>query len=223
MCRVKYSIWGRVMDRGIIFVFVLLFSVMISACDPPATFTEPQPTEINKLTKIPKKLTGDYIRYNDSLEFYVTERTIIQHYEISVIKNKTEIDSNEIIKGDSIINTLTNERHYIRHIADSIEIRDSYVDTLFDISRGDVIKKYKGLYFISHQIGEGAWEVNSLELSKGILSIGYVRTLTDIERLKQITNNTDTVAPYNFKLTKKQFKEYIKKESFEDKDLYIKK
>jgi hypothetical protein len=75
----------------------------------------------------------------------------------------------------------------------------------------NVVRKFKGYYFLNKRYDKECWEVKKIELSKGQLVVSSISTKQDIENLKTITESMqDTVAPYKFATTKKQFKEFIK-------------
>jgi hypothetical protein len=62
-----------------------------------------------------------------------------------------------------------------------------------------------------------------MELSKGKLMISSISDKNDKESLKTITESSeDTVAPYNFTVSKKQFKEFIKNNGFSDSESFVK-
>jgi len=106
-----------------------------------------------------------------------------------------------------------------------------YIDTLFQIDYDNVVRKFKGFYFLnkrqgfyflSKRLDKESWEVKKIELSKGQLVVSSISSKEDIENLKAITESSqDTVAPYNFAATKKQFKEFVKSKGFTDSEKFI--
>ncbi|MBL0074338.1 MAG: hypothetical protein IPP34_22100 [Bacteroidetes bacterium] len=59
-------------------------------------------------------------------------------------------------------------------------------------------------------------------MQRGQLVISGISTTEDIENLKEITETTtDTIPPYKFKATKKQFKEFIKNDGFSDSETFV--
>ena len=53
----------------LISTFIILTSLF--ACEPPVTFKEPQPTDIDNLSKFPKRLQGNYLNFaNNSTKLF---------------------------------------------------------------------------------------------------------------------------------------------------------
>jgi hypothetical protein len=52
--------------------------------------------------------------------------------------------------------------------------------------------------------------------------LSSISTIHDIENLKEITETPqDTVPPYKFSATKKQFKQFIKNDGFSDSEYFV--
>jgi Holliday junction resolvase len=87
-----------------------------------------------------------------------------------------------------------------------------------------VLRKFKGYYFINTRCEKESWKVEKIQLSKGELSISSISTKLELDNLKEITETPqDTIPPYNFKATKKQFKEFVKNNGFRDTKTFIRK
>ncbi len=95
-------------------------------------------------------------------------------------------------------------------------------DTLFSFQKNAQIKKFKGYYFINNLVGVCGWYVQKIKLRKGVLSISEISTVEEIELLKEITETHQDSITNNFKLSKKQFKEFIKANGFQDGKCYLK-
>jgi hypothetical protein len=86
----------------------------------------------------------------------------------------------------------------------------------------NVVRKFKGYYFLNIRYDKTSWEVKKIQLSKGQLVISSISTKLDIDNLKEITETpTDTVPPYKFSATKKQFKELIRNDGFSDSEKFV--
>ena len=203
---------------------LLTFFVLMSfvACTV-VTFDEPQPEGVANLAKLPKRIQGQYISLADSSTLYVSDKMIRRVYDFEYRILAGELDSNYKFTGDTIININTNEKETAKKIGDTLFIRIHSVDTLFELNYDNVARKYKGYYFINTRHDEESWEVKKIELLKGRLQISSVSTKQDVENLKAITESTqDTLAPYQFSVTKKQFKEFIRNGGFSDNEIFVK-
>lgn len=96
------------------------------------------------------------------------------------------------------------------------------IDTLFNLNNDNVIRKYMGYYFINNRVEQNVWEVQQIQFSKRILTIHYVSNEERIKTLEKITeSNLDTLAPNNYSVTKKQFKDFVKNDGFGSNETYV--
>jgi hypothetical protein len=152
----------------------------------------------------------------------IDAKTIQRIYDFDYTIHSSQIDSNSRLSGDTIINLTTNTREIVQRDGDSLVTHINYIDTLFQIDYDNVVRKFKGFYFLNKRVDKESWEVKKIELSKGQLIVSSISSKEDIENLKTITESTqDTVAPYNFAATKKQFKEFVKNKGFTDSEKFI--
>jgi hypothetical protein len=201
-------------------IFIILTSLV--ACAPPVTFDEPQPTNTDNLSEFPNRLHGHYLSSADSSALVIDAKTILRIYDFDHKIHSSQIDTNSRLSGDTIINLTTNTREIIQRDGDSLVTHINYIDTLFQIDYDNVVRKFKGFYFLNKRRDKESWEVKKIELSKGQLIVSSISSKEDIENLKAITESTqDTVAPYNFAATKKQFKVFVKSKGFTDSEKFI--
>ncbi len=133
-----------------------------------------------------------------------------------------QLDSSSRISGDTLINLKTNERVAITHDGDSLVEHIHYVDTLFQMDYDNVARNFKGYCFLNIRHGKDRWEVKKVQLSKGHLVISSISSEPDVDNLKTLTETTqDTVGPYNFTTTKRQFKKFIKSDGFSDSEVFV--
>jgi len=206
------------------FIATIIILVNLFACEPPVTFNEPQPTDTDNLSKFPDRLKGQYLSLSDSSILLIGDKTIERIYDFDQKINPAQLDSNLRLSGDTIINLSNHTKAVAKHEGDSLVTHIHEVDTIFQMDYDNVVRKYKGYYFLNKRYDKESWEVKKVELSKGELVVSSISTKQDIENLKSITESPqDTVAPYNFALTKKQFKEFIKKDGFTEAEKFIRK
>ena len=204
--------------------FISIFFILTSlfACEPPVTFNEPQPTDIDNLSKFPRRLQGQYLNLADNSTLLISDKIIQRIYDYDEKIHLSQLDSTSRLSGDTIIDLTTNEKTVIKRDGDSLITHIHYVDTLFQMDYDNVVRKFKGHYFLNKRFGKTSWEVKKIQLTKGQLMLSSISTIHDIENLKEITETPqDTVPPYKFSATKKQFKQFIKNDGFSDSEYFV--
>lgn len=204
------------------FITTIIILTSLFSCEPPVTFKEPQPTDNDNLSKFPNRLQGQYLSLADNSILVIGDKLIQRIYDFDLKIHPSQLDSNSRLSGDTIINLTTNTREVVKRDGDSLVTHIQYIDTLFQMDNDNVVRKFKGYYFLNKRYDKESWEVKKIELSKGQLVFSSISTKQDIENLKTITESTqDTVAPYKFATTKKQFKEFIKNGGFTDSETFV--
>jgi hypothetical protein len=204
----------------LISTFIILISLF--SCEPPVTFNEPQPTGTDNLSKFPKRLQGQYLSLADNSTLSIDDKLIQRIYDYDYKVHPNQLDSTLRLLGDTIFDLKTNEKTIIKREGDSLITHVHYIDTLFQINYDNIIRKFKGYYFLNTRYEKTSWEVKKIQLSEGQLLISNIFTKLDIDNLREITERpTDTVPPYKFTATKKQFKEFIKNDGFSDSETFV--
>ena len=203
-------------------ISTLIILTSLFACVPPATFSEPQPANTDNLSKFPKRLQGQYLCLADSSTLSVGDQLIQRTYDFDYKLHPNQLDSTSQLLGDTIVDLKTNEKTAVKRDGDSLITHIHYIDTLIQIDYDNVVRKFKGYYFLNTRKDKTSWEVKKMQLSKGQLVISSISSKLDIDKLKEITEApTDTIPPYKFTATKKQFKEFIKRDGFSDSEIFI--
>lgn len=186
------------------------------------TFSEPQPTGIDNLSKFPTRLQGRYLNPKDNSALLVSKDLIKRIYDHYYKVHISQLDSTEQLSGDTILNVKTKEKILIKRDGDSLIMHVHYIDTLFQMDYDNVVRKFKSYYFINKRYDKTSWEVKKIQLIQGRLILSTISTKTDVENLKQLTESpTDTVSPYKFSTTKKHFKKFIKNSGFSDSETFV--
>jgi len=203
------------------FLFFFVLTSLIS-CEPSVTFNEPQPADTKNLSIFPKRIQGKYLSLLDSSKMLISDNLVQRIYDLDYKIHINQLDSSLYLSNDTLINLKTNERTIIIRNGDSLINHIHGIDTLFQLTQDNVLKKYKGYYFLNIRYGKDSWEVSKVNLSKGQLIISKISTKLDLDNLKKITEMPqDTISPYKFKATKKQFKEFIKNHGFSDSEIFV--
>lgn len=192
---------------------------------PAVTFNEPQPAGSESMDKFPDKLQGEYQNKEDISKITITDKIILQSYTIDFKIPKSEIDSMIKASGDSAFKKKEGLKNLSQE-GDSIIFPISKIDTLFDINKGDVLKKFKGYYFLNKNYNDFGWGVQKLHLSKGDLMISKISSQEALDGLTEIKESKDDtgitiITNRKFSATKKQFKKFVKEDGFKDQDTFI--
>lgn len=167
-------------------------------------------------------MQGRYLSLSDSSALVIGDKLIQRIYDFDQKIHPSQLDSNSRLSGDTIINLTTNAKEVIKRDGDSLVTHIHHIDTLFVMDYDNVVRKFKGYYFLNKRHDKESWGVRKIELSKGQLVVSRISTKQEIENLKTITETTqDTVAPYKFATTKKQFKEFLKNNGFSDSETFV--
>jgi hypothetical protein len=156
----------------LILTFIILTSLY--ACEPPVTFNEPQPTDIDNLSKFPKRLQGQYLNLTDNSTLLVSNKLIQRIYDYDEKIHSSQLDSISRFSGDTIIDLTTNEKIVIKRDGDSLIIHIHYIDTLFQMDYDNVVRKFKGYYFLNKRYDKTSWEVKNIQLTKGQLILSSI-------------------------------------------------
>jgi len=210
------------MKRLNIIIILVVISTLLSCKKALVYFDEPQPTDTESLSKIPKKLIGDYFNPKDNSHLIISENLIHRTFDLDNKIHINELDSLEILSGDTITNSKTNEKITVKREGDSLIYHVHFLDTIFNMKKNNILKKYKGYYFLNTAFDEDNWEVLKLKLEKGKLTLGSINSIEEINSLEKITETPhDSISPYKFKPTKNQFKQFIKNNGFNDEEVYF--
>ncbi len=203
------------------FIFGIL---LLGACENSVQFEVPQPEGIKNEASIPSKLRGTYKHITNPETLTITDDQIIEATHVKNTFPKSELDSAEAagIHGDTAVTLKEDHTIYFLQIkGDSACLEFTTYDTLYNVLRGDVIRKFKGHYFINTELSNNNWDVIKLTKNKTGLSLASIKKSEEIATLRELTETaSDTV--YSFNPTKKQFREFLKKKNFTNEDYYLK-
>ena len=199
----------------VVFIIHLLF---LGSCEPAATFDKPQPDNEKSLTAFPKQLHGKYIDFDQASIVTITDKLITRQFDFNHKEYKDSLGSNYKITGDTLINLTDGTKEKILLKGDTVVLHANWIDTLFNISPDNIIKKFKGYYFLNNRCSDSAWEVNQLSLQKGTLTVGSVSEKGDVNKLKEITETTADTTSTHFTLTRRQFKKFVRQAGFREQE-----
>ena len=206
-----------------LFFLLLVVSIVLISCEEPITFSEPQPMNVSSLEKFPNRIQGKFLSKDDSSFLNISKVYVVRVYDFLDKISTNEIDSSVIRKGDTLIDISTNQIALIVSEDDSLKIKIHIEDTIFKISSDNVLKKYKGHYFLNLKKDENNWEVKKLSYNKGELIISSINSEVEINNLEEITGTSsgDSTEQITFSPSKKQFKEFLKTGGFSENEHFV--
>jgi hypothetical protein len=200
---------------------IFLTTLVLVSCGDIVRFEEPQPAGQSNEKRIPKRLIGQYLSLDDSAKLIITKGLIIK-YTASHFSDKVEWMEMKGIKGDTTYSGIEDKLKFDVVVkGDSTFQHWDFYDTLFDVTKGDILRKYKGHYFLNEMVSESSWRVTTLTKIENGLTLGTISTTDDIDILRSVTETkADTI--FSFRPTKKEMKKFLKGKGFSDRNTFIK-
>lgn len=199
---------------------IIFAAISLNSCEPAATFDKPQPNNIKSLTEFPKRLQGNYLDADQTSIITITNKLITRQYEFDSKGHKDSIDASYKLIGDTLIDQENGTKEKVLLKGDTIIVHENWIDTLFNISDDNVLKKFKGYYFLNSRHKDNAWEVQKLSLQKGKLTFGKISGEDEVQKLKEIAETTADTTSTHFTLTRKQFKTFVRQHGFGDEESF---
>ncbi|MFY7742652.1 MAG: hypothetical protein ACOVQR_08395 [Flavobacterium sp.] len=203
---------------------ILLLALLLISCrEPLVQFSETQPENSRSLKFFPNKLIGNYYDSENEIDLEITNSMIIKKSTLKDTFNVKVLSEVEVLKGDTLVNTKTFEKTFVKKLNDTLFTNVLFKDTIFSINKENVLKKMKGYYFLNIKHSENNWVVKKLYLKNGLLNLNDISTKEEIEMLEEITETKkDSSETFVIKPTKKQFREFVKKNGFSKGEIFIK-
>lgn len=157
---------------------------------------------------------------DDSAKLIITNGLIIK-YSFFDFSDKVDSVDMKDIKGDTTYSGTQDKLKFDVVVkSDSTFQHWGYYDTLFDVTKGDIIRKYKGHYFLNEKVSANSWRVATLTKIENGLTLGTISTKDDMNNLRALTETkSDTL--FSFRPTRKEMKKFLKGKGFSDKDTFI--
>jgi len=202
---------------------LVVLTLILFACGDKVGFEVPQPESQSDEKGFPNRLIGKYLNINDSSILFIISEQITNAVVADLAEHKSALDSSDRVtfKNDTTFSqTDMNMRIDVVVKGDSVFQHVDYKDTIFSIKRGDILRKFKGHYFLNHQTTYN-WYVTKLTETKNSLTLGTISTKEDIDKLRELTE-TKSDSIYTFRPSKKQLRRFLKNKGFSSEDTYVK-
>ncbi len=210
--------------RWLKWILVLFALTSISDC-PGVYFQEPQPPGAKNLNSFPKKLRGKYYSLPDSMILTVDERLMVLEDDSIFDMPKDEMGDSFYFVLEAVKDTFISlgEGEKIRMIflgetQNDIRMHWYITDTIFYLSEPNVLRKWRGNYYLNSLQDKEFWEVKKLQEIKNKIVIGS--TIKEDEKyLLELISPVDSTygwedTTYIFKPTKSEFKKFLEKGGF---------
>lgn len=203
---------------------ILILALLLISCkEPLVQFYKTQPENSRSLKFFPNKLIGNYYDSENEIDIEITNSMIIKKSTLKDTFNVKVLSEVEVLRGDTLVNSKTFEKTFVKRVNDTLFTNVLFKDTIFFISNENVLKKMKGYYFLNIKNSENNWIVKKLHFKNRLLNLNDISTTEEIEMLEEITETKkDSSEPFVIKPTKKQFRAFVKKNGFSKGEVYIK-
>jgi hypothetical protein len=218
-------------------LYILILTLLVSCGDYEyVRFETAQPDGVNESESFNRKVKGEYINCSNPDDIItITNNLILNSRTFKFKSHRADLDFDSTINinrsiDEELTNLFTSEGYKIEISGDTINASQTNIDTIFWISENQVLKKFKGSYFLNFKRDENFWDVSRLNLSKDTLLIGQISPSDTLLRFDFVakTENFDasdstTTTEYCINPSKRQFKKLMKPNSFDECECYYKK
>ncbi len=170
----------------------ILFAALIllaATCDPKVKFENPQPKGKKNLDALPADVQGKYLELADSSILTIDSKMIVK--EVLKIARLTkqqlwaEIDT--VFEIDTIVPVAGNMTVEFDFYGDSVQLTTLDVDTLFNLPDGDILRKYKDIFFLNTPLKNELWKVQIMGIKGDSLMLTSLVPLAEIDSISPLT------------------------------------
>lgn len=174
------------MKKNVFILFLILFFV---SCGPYIWFQTPQPEGRKNLDSFPNELIGKYISLSDSSVIIINKDKVIKQYHEKLLMSRNEFldETGDSIAKDTSFLFTDNWHIKVKAFGDSVKVFSWKDEILFQISDDQLLRDYKGFYFLNKKDTNNYWKVEILRLEEDTLEYDDILKKEDIEEIKRIT------------------------------------
>ncbi|MFP5043027.1 hypothetical protein [Parasediminibacterium sp. JCM 36343] len=174
---------------------ILAYSFFVlTSCGHIPSIENPLPTTEKELKSFPSNMQGDYLNSDDNSILTITNNSVTKTYDFDFKFLKDSIGTNNYIKDDTMFDKYSNEKEKVKLLGDTIVQHVYKSIPLFEISQYNVLKEYKGHYFLNNRSGGFDWILTVLSLEKGVMTLKGIYDI-DINHLETLaTIRPDTTS-----------------------------
>ena len=175
-------------------VCLLLFIfVFFPGCGPNIWFTSPQPQGKNNLDVFPNELIGKYVSPKDSSVLIINKNKVIKQFHEQLLMSKKEYrnETGDSIAKDTSFLFTDNWHIKVKSFGDSVNVFSWKDEVQFELSEDQLLRKYRGFYFLNTRDTSDYWKVKILSLHDDTLEYDDILTIDEIEKIKKIAAVTE--------------------------------
>jgi hypothetical protein len=165
-------------------------------------------------------MQGNYLSQDSISVLTISDKGAIRTYDFALKISLDSAQKKYRLDGDTLTDLTTGKKELVILAGDTVLGRSSGIDTVFYISPANVLKKYKGYYFLNALYDKNAWTLRRLSLSGGILSISEIADTAHINQLKEITETAADTICTNFKMSQAQFRKFVSGNGFDQTERF---
>jgi len=200
-------------------VFAIL--TLLLSCGPYIWFKVPQPAGGKNLKTFSDEITGKYTSVVDTHIISIEKDKIILEYREKLLMSKTEFrdEVGDSISEDTSFMFTDNWLINIKSYGDSVKVFSSKDEELFRISERQLLREYKGYYFLNYKDTNDYWKVKVLKLVGDTLEFDFILKEEDIYNIKGITkvevakDSSDDESRYYLDPTKRELRKILRQRS----------
>lgn len=198
-------------------VFILL--VFLLGCGPYIWFKVPQPQGRENLKTFPQDIQGQYSSAIDTVMIHIGKDKIVREYREKLLMTKIEFreETGDTISEDTSFTFTDNWEITIKSFGDSVKIFSKKDDELFNISERQILREYKGYYFLNYKDTNDYWKVKILKLEADTLEFDFILRADDMQRIRNITkvevkkDSSEESSKYYLNPTRRELKKILRK------------
>jgi hypothetical protein len=198
-------------------VFILL--VFLLGCGPYIWFKVPQPQGRENLKGFPAELQGKYSSVLDTVIIHIEKDKIIREYRENLLMTKVEFreETGDSIAEDTAFTFSGNWQITVKSFGDSVQIFSKKDDELFHISERQILREYKGYYFLNYKDTNNFWKVKLLKLQQDSLEYDFILRDDDLKQIRSITkvevkkDSSEESSRYYLDPTRRELKKILRK------------
>jgi hypothetical protein len=217
-------------------LYILLMIFLVSCGDYEyVRFETAQPDGVKESESFSRKTKGEYINCsNPDDKLIISDNLILNSRTFKFKSHRNDLEFDSPITVDRNIDEelkklFIREGYEIEINGDTINASQIDIDTVFRISGNQVLKKFKGSYFLNFKEDESFWIVSRLNLKKDTLLIGQISPSDTLLRFDFVVKNEEfnesdstTTTEYSINPSKKEFKKLMKPNSFKRSSCFYK-
>ena len=203
---------------------LLAITLLLYSCEPEVSFRESQPSGVPVLKEFPAFIRGNYVSEANGTQLRISDHLMIASYNNDTKMPRKELDSSYKLEDSLLVNIQTGQKIPVSIDGDTIVQHLVGIDTLFNISSKNLLKKFRGYYFLNTQYDDSTWDVKKISLEKGELIIAHISITIDkdIKNLSELHESPADSVSKRYNPTRRQFKNFVKKGGFGSEEKYMK-